>query len=87
MPVVSVPCPDCGGPIHRSHTRGFNEKLVRTFTPYKAYRCHECGWRGWFTKGNTILKPETRRTIIQTTISLLVTIILTFLLLYLSNVI
>ncbi|HEX5732563.1 MAG TPA: hypothetical protein VF131_06985 [Blastocatellia bacterium] len=60
---------------------------MRTFTPYKAYRCHECGWRGWFTKGNTILKPETRRTIIQTTISLLVTIILTFLLLYLSNVI
>ena len=85
--MASVPCPDCGGHIHRSHTRGFNEKLVRTFTPYRAYRCHECGWRGWLTKSKSIVSPQTRRAIIQTALSLLVTIILTFLLLYLSNVI
>ena len=85
--MASVPCPDCGGHIHRSRARGFNEKLVKTFTHYRAYRCKECGWRGWLTKSDSILSPQTRRTIIQTALSLLVTIILTFLLLYLSNVI
>jgi predicted RNA-binding Zn-ribbon protein involved in translation (DUF1610 family) len=84
-PVVSAFCPDCGGRIHRSHTRGFNEKLIKTFTPYRAYRCHECGWRGWLTKNDTILRPETRRALIQGVISLLATIIITFLLLYLAK--
>jgi predicted RNA-binding Zn-ribbon protein involved in translation (DUF1610 family) len=84
--VVNAECPDCGGRIHRSHTRGLNEKLVKTFTPYRAFRCHECGWRGWLTKSDAILKPETRRAIIQSVISLLVTIILTFLVLFLANV-
>jgi predicted RNA-binding Zn-ribbon protein involved in translation (DUF1610 family) len=85
--VVSVTCPDCGERIHRSHTRGFNEKLVKAFTPYRAYRCHECGWRGWLTKSDSILKPDTRRTIIQSVISLLATVIITILVLYLANVI
>ncbi|HJQ68491.1 MAG TPA: hypothetical protein VKA70_05950 [Blastocatellia bacterium] len=85
--MVTLPCPDCGGHIHRSHTRGFNERLVRSLTPYRTYRCHECGWRGWLTKSNSILRPQTRRALIQTGISLLATIILTFLLLYLSNII
>lgn len=84
--MVNVACPDCGGRIHRSHTRGLNEKLVKTFTPYRTFRCHECGWRGWLTKSDTLLKPETRRAIIQSVISLLATVILTFLVLYLANV-
>jgi len=39
-------CPRCGASVHRSHTRSWREKLAKTFTRYKAYRCHHCGWRG-----------------------------------------
>ncbi len=38
-------CPECGEHLYRSHTRGFKEWLIRTFTSYRAYRCRRCGWR------------------------------------------
>ena len=41
-------CPKCGaGAVHRSHSRGIRERLVKTFSPYRMYRCHQCNWRGW----------------------------------------
>lgn len=40
-------CPACDTHLHRSHTHGLNEKFVKMFTRYRAYRCMECGWRGW----------------------------------------
>src|SRR5215471_20550731 len=73
--VSSMLCPRCGENTHRSHTRGFREKLVKRLTLHKTYRCHECGWRGW-------LKPTTsnNRHVVRTIISLIVTLVLTTLL-------
>lgn len=47
-------CPHCGKTerIHRSHSRGFIEKVVKSVTPYKIYRCHDCNWRGWLVPGS-----------------------------------
>jgi predicted RNA-binding Zn-ribbon protein involved in translation (DUF1610 family) len=69
-------CPACGLSVHRSHARGWKEKLVRAVSPYRPYRCHDCGWRGWFGKSNTILSKNRQRTIV----SLLITIFITTLL-------
>lgn len=40
-------CPTCGNHLHRSHSRGFSEKLIKGLSRSKLYRCHECSWRGW----------------------------------------
>jgi hypothetical protein len=55
-------CPLCGSArIKRSHTRGFEEKLLK-FLGFKAFRCEEelCPWRGLlktgFEKENGFLK-------------------------------
>lgn len=69
-------CPQCGGRTHRSHTRGFGEKLVKALTSHKTYRCHECGWRGWLRTGD----PAKRRHALRTIISVLVTLLITTLL-------
>lgn len=69
-------CPQCGGLTHRSHTRGFGEKLVKALTSHKTYRCHECGWRGWLRTGD----PTKRRQALRTIISVLVTLLITTLL-------
>ena len=66
-------CPQCGGLTHRSHTRGFGEKLVKALTSHKTYRCHECGWRGWLKAGD----PAKRRRRLWTIISVLVTLAVT----------
>jgi DNA-directed RNA polymerase subunit RPC12/RpoP len=76
--LVGLECPDCGGRIHRSHTRGVNEKIIRFITPYKAYRCRECGWRGWLGERKTSI----RRSAILTVISLLVTLLITALIVF-----
>ncbi len=69
-------CPRCGGVTHRSHTRGFGEKLVKALTSHKTYRCHECGWRGWLRTGD----PSKRRQTLRTIISVLLTLVITTLL-------
>jgi hypothetical protein len=33
--------------VHRSHSRGPFEAFLKTVSPYKLYRCHDCNWRGW----------------------------------------
>ena len=69
-------CPECGSPMHRSHTRGLKEKLIRAFSSYKTYRCHECGWRGWFGKSNTTMRKNRLRTIVSLLVTLLITLLL-----------
>jgi len=65
--VVGTPCSQCGHPIHRSHARGFVEKLIRVATGYRVYRCHRCGWRGWIYRR----KIRDARRLLRTSIALL----------------
>lgn len=69
-------CPQCGEHTHRSHTRGFGEKLVKTLTSHKTYRCHDCGWRGWLRAGDSSKRRHTLRTIISVLVTLLITTLL-----------
>jgi hypothetical protein len=74
-------CPKCAGPVHRSRTRGFNEKLVKMLTANRTYRCFDCGWRGWLEAADISQQRESRRRrLLRTIISVLVTIIVTALL-------
>ena len=66
-------CPECGAIVHRSHTRGFKEKLFKIITSYRAYRCRECGWRGWLGRSNLLIRKSTLRTIISVLLTLLIT--------------
>ena len=71
-------CPKCGGPVHRSRTRGLGEKLVKMLTVNRAYRCFECGWRGWLQATDiSRLRESRRRRLVRTIISVLVTILVT----------
>ena len=69
-------CPACGLSVHRSHARGWKERLVRAVSPYRPYRCHDCGWRGWFGKGSTTLSKNRQRTIVSLLITILITTLL-----------
>jgi predicted RNA-binding Zn-ribbon protein involved in translation (DUF1610 family) len=42
-------CPSCFslGTIYRSHSRNWQEKIVKKVTFLKMYRCKKCGWRGY----------------------------------------
>src|SRR5258706_9973278 len=64
-PLAGMLCPQCGGHTHRSHTRGFREKLVKTLTSHKTYRCRECGWRGGIRRVGASKGRPTLRTIIS----------------------
>jgi|SRR6185436_16485839 hypothetical protein len=71
-------CPKCGGPVHRSRTRGITEKLVKLLTANRAYRCLECGWRGWLEATDISQRRDARRRrVLRTVISVLVTILVT----------
>ena len=42
-------CPECGQEdLHHSHLRTFGEKLKYNLIGKSPFRCHSCGWRGWF---------------------------------------
>ena len=69
-------CPKCGGRTHRSQTRGFNEKLVKAFTPQRVYRCRECDWRGWLRNRDLSTRGHPLRTIIGVLVTLLITALL-----------
>jgi predicted RNA-binding Zn-ribbon protein involved in translation (DUF1610 family) len=44
----SQPCPSCKGwRVHRSKARNVYERLKKSQTDRRLYRCEECGWRGW----------------------------------------
>jgi hypothetical protein len=71
-------CPNCGGPVHRSRTRGFGEKVVKTLTVNRTYRCFECEWRGWLQATDiSQLRESRRRRLVRTIISVLVAILAT----------
>lgn len=71
-------CPKCGSPVHRSRTRGLGEKLVKTLTANRTYRCFECGWRGWLQATDiSQLRESRRRRLVRTIVSVLVTILVT----------
>ncbi|HKP11142.1 MAG TPA: hypothetical protein VJZ91_03500 [Blastocatellia bacterium] len=69
-------CPACGWRIHHSHTRGFKEKLIRAVTPYKMYRCRDCGWRGWVSKPSDGVSKQRLRAAISVIVALLLTLLL-----------
>lgn len=71
-------CPKCGGPVHRSRTRGLTEKLVKVLTANRTYRCFDCEWRGWLEATDiSQLREAKRRRLVRTIISILVTILVT----------
>jgi predicted RNA-binding Zn-ribbon protein involved in translation (DUF1610 family) len=42
-------CPDCRSPqVHRSHPRSRLEEWRKSLSQKRPYRCHGCGWRGWW---------------------------------------
>jgi UDP-GlcNAc:undecaprenyl-phosphate GlcNAc-1-phosphate transferase len=44
----SEPCGGCGGSkVHRSHARNVVERLRKSRSLKRLYRCDDCGWRGW----------------------------------------
>jgi UDP-GlcNAc:undecaprenyl-phosphate GlcNAc-1-phosphate transferase len=44
----SEPCEGCGGArLHRSHARNVFERLRKSRSLKRLYRCNDCGWRGW----------------------------------------
>jgi len=71
--LAGILCPQCGGRTHRSHSRGFNERLAKALTSYKTYRCRECAWRGWLRNSGASKRRYALRTIISVLVTLLVT--------------
>ena len=48
-----IACPKCESPeIMRSRARGA-ERLFKSLTSYRAYRCSACKWRGWLQTGKS----------------------------------
>ncbi len=42
-------CPKCNAPaLHRSHAQTRFEQKRKHVTGKRPFRCHVCGWRGWF---------------------------------------
>jgi predicted RNA-binding Zn-ribbon protein involved in translation (DUF1610 family) len=78
-------CPKCGDYLYRSHSRSFSEKLIRTFSPFKLYRCHECGWRGWLAYDpHKAARPPSRK-FQAILLTLLVILLITLLALYFAG--
>jgi FlaA1/EpsC-like NDP-sugar epimerase len=47
-PAVAQPCPRCGADnLHRSRARNISERVRRSFTARRLFRCDGCDWRGW----------------------------------------
>lgn len=69
-------CPQCGSRIHRSRTRGLSERVVKTLTPFRTYRCHDCGWRGWSGASDSLERRRAMQTVIGVLVTLLVTTLL-----------
>ncbi|MEW6129407.1 MAG: hypothetical protein AB1757_20370 [Acidobacteriota bacterium] len=83
--MASEICPECGYPLHRSHSRGFNEKLIRSLTKAKIYRCHECEWRGWVSKGAPRKVSPLLQRLVPIGLTLLVTLLISLLAIYFAG--
>ena len=80
---MSPYCPECGSQVRRSHARGTSERLLKALTFYRAYRCRECGWRGWLSESARPRKSW--RNTMQAVISALVVIFLVLLAFYMTQ--
>ncbi|HKY03972.1 MAG TPA: hypothetical protein VJQ56_03735 [Blastocatellia bacterium] len=70
--------------MHRSHARGPAERIIKSLTRYRPYRCLRCGWRGWLTE---VARPGIRwRSVLKDVVSMLVVIFLVLLAFYMTGV-
>jgi uncharacterized protein with PIN domain len=74
-------CPQCGLHVHRSRAKNIREKLIRLLTRYKAYRCHECGWRGWIAD-DASRRFVDRKKQLRVIVGVLTTVMLALLVIY-----
>jgi len=73
-------CPGCGAKAHRSHSHNLGERLIKSFTRYRIYRCHQCGWRGrlWRAKGQSEDVGLNFRAVLGVIITIIITLIIIF---------
>jgi predicted RNA-binding Zn-ribbon protein involved in translation (DUF1610 family) len=76
--VSQMVCPECGENVHRSHTHSVFERLFRTVSSYRPYKCTGCGWRGWLAPVMPRNWKKTIPTIILWLISLALAMLLAF---------
>lgn len=81
-----IRCPGCGDHLHRSHARGLDEKLVRLITPYRTYRCHTCGWRGWVSSSRPLFRLALGHSFFRTLVGFILALALTLAFIYLAKV-
>lgn len=73
-------CPQCGTQAHRSHSHNLIEKLVTGLTPFRYYRCHDCGWRGRLWRPRE--KSTGGRLGVKAILGMIITIILTLVIIF-----
>jgi predicted RNA-binding Zn-ribbon protein involved in translation (DUF1610 family) len=78
-------CPKCGEPLYRSHSRSFSEKLIKTFSRLKLYRCHECGWRDWLALDKPKSAKPSSRKLQFIALTLLVILVMALLAVYVAG--
>jgi hypothetical protein len=78
-------CPECENPLHRSHSRSLHEKLIRTFSRFKLYRCHKCDWRGWLAPGKKKDVVPTAKKLFPLTLTFAVALLITLLAIYFAG--
>lgn len=75
-------CPECGREVYRSRSRGFKEKLIKTFSRYRAYRCLECGWHFWCAEGGS--RRSLGLHLLQIVLPLIIALLVAAIVLYIS---
>lgn len=79
-------CPECKNKLYRSHSRGVTEQVIKTISPLRTYRCHECGWRGWIAiKSRKNPNPLFTRKVLSVVVIVVGTILVTILAVYFSS--
>ena len=75
MTSPKAPCPRCSSiRIKRSHGRNIFEKLLKMFS-IRAYRCIQCGWRGFRIGSEYKQKSKARYSLLQIILIILVTVL------------
>lgn len=75
MTSSQAPCPLCSSDrIKRSHSRNIGEKLLKTFGIH-AYRCINCGWRGFRIGSEYKQKNKARYSLLQIILIIFVTVL------------
>ena len=46
----AITCPSCGAPdVYRSRARSIPQRVKKSLSQQRLFRCHACNWRGWMT--------------------------------------